>query len=206
MKKITAPLVLFLAVFWAAPAMSAQKVLYGVPRLQSSAQGPVWILEQEGTRAASLGPRSSLEKNQGVMKCLKEAAEMDRMVKFSGSWEHGESLSELNPATAKCSQILKRSDCPQKVLFTVTVDAVNLGVECGDFCYLDLEPEHGQAISMYADEEKIEKLFGPKPGEKVRATYNVEIGWMPESLENPDDENGFCYIYSIFKSGKLLGK
>lgn len=206
MKKITAALALFLAVFCAAPAMSAQKVLYGVPRLQSSANGPVWILEQEGTHAATLGAQSRLEKNQGLGKCLKEAAEIDRMVKFSGSWEQGEYLPELNPATAKCSQILKRSDCPQKVLFTVTVDAVNLGVECGDFCHFSLEPEHGQEISMYADEEEIEKLFGPKPGKKVRVTYDVETGWMPESLENPDDENGFCYIYSIFKSGKLLGK
>lgn len=206
MEKIIARLVFFLALFCAVPAMSAQKVLYGVPYLKSSADGPVWILEQEGTRAASLGPKSRLEKNQKALKCLEEAAEASRMVKFSGSWEQGEYLPELNAASARCSQILKRSDCPQKVLFTVTIDAVNLGVECGDFCYLGLEPEHGDAISMYADEEEIEKLFGQKPGKKVRVTYDVETGWMPESLENPDDPNGFCYIYSIFKSGKLLGK
>lgn len=204
MKKM---LLIFLAAvlvgFWADPSMGAQRIYYGYPALKEAQDGQVWILVQDGLESAMLG---TFPNNKKVQECLQEAFGLDELVKFSANWKQKEYTAELDPATAQCAKIEKKADCPKKLLRTVTIDAINMGVVCGDFCHLGLLPEYGDEFSILADEEEIEKLFGAKAGKKVRVTYNVEMEWMPDNFENPDNGEGACTITSYFKSGKVLGK
>lgn len=188
----------------AIPSAAAQRIYYGYPSQKAAQDGAVWILSQDGLETAMLG---SLDGNKKALECLKEASGLNKLIKFSGDWQKMEYGEELNPASARCSQIAKRAECPKKILRTVTVDAINMGVVCGDFCHLGLLPEYGgDEFSVLADEEEIEKLFGARPGKKVRVTYAVEMDWMPDNFENPDSDDGLCGISSYFKSGKVLGK
>ena len=204
--KATLTAILALLIFGAGAISSdaAQRVYYGYPAQKAAQDGEVWILSQEGLETARLG---SLNGNKKVIECLQEASGLDKLIRFSGNWQNKEYGEELDPASARCFQIEKKADCPKKILRTVTVDAINMGVVCGDFCHLGLLPEYGgDEFSIFADEEEIEKLFGSKPGKKVRVTYVVEMDWMPDNFENPDSGDGICGISAYFKSGKVLGK
>lgn len=182
---------------------AAERVYYGYPSLKEGQDGKLWILTQDGQETALLGDMSA---NKKVEQCLQSAFGLNEMVKFSANWVQNEYNFQLDPASAQCGTITNQADCPRKVLRTVTLDAINQGVVCGDFCHLGLLPEYGDEFSVYADEETIEKLFGEKPGKKVRVTYTVELDWQPDSIENPENGEGICGISTFFKSGKLLSK
>lgn len=87
---------------------------------------------------------------------------------------------------------LSEKACTDKVLFTKQETGFFEGIECGDFCYLDLKLANGKNFSIMAGFGDDEKYAGFK-GKKVSVTYVIERSYFPEPIFG-------CHVVPFLKS------
>ena len=206
------------AIFICAVAINAEAAVYGEgkreyvgkPEATREAGMVFWrLVNPAGVELELLGaPYEFEEKNKKAAACIENAIENDGQVRISGNWKKDGEAFLLDAETAVCLPVKGKTDCPDKVVETVTLNGRYDGIECGDFCYMYLRLPDNDEFSALADETEVERLFGKKKGVKVSATFELQQMWWSEGGPEDTDPNspGWCDISPVFKNGKILGK
>jgi hypothetical protein len=91
-----------------------------------------------------------------------------------------------------------KSQCPDKILSSDTVEGVYIGIEDGgDDSWATIKLDNGEEFTFIASEDQIEKFFG-KIGNRVSAQYELIQFWHEGS--------DACQRAEILKSGKVLAQ